>query len=277
MAMSRRSPRRRFTLIVLTLASITVLTLDFRDVPIVEDMRGGASAVVSPLRSGAEWVSTPFRNAWNGIFDYNDLADENERLKRELDKAKGSAVVGQDAAQQLDEVLDLVDIDWLVDISTVTARVISEPTSNFSYVIEIDKGSKAGIEVGMPVVTGRGLVGRIVQVTEKRAQIQLLTDPDFRVGIKVVESQQLGTARGRGNGRTLVVDTSIDPDDGVETGAALVTSGTDRSTFPASIPVGRVSSTTDASGGLVLDLFAEPYADLDDLSYVNVLLWAGPS
>ena len=152
---------------------------------------------------------------------------------------------------------------------------VSRPASNFSYVVDLDKGSEAGIKVGMPVVTGSGLVGRITLVTAGRSQVQLITDPDFKVGVRVVTTQELGTARGRGNGRSLRVDTAIDPELGIEDGARLTTSGTDRSAFPPSIPVAEVIGTTDASGGLVLDLFAEPYAALDSLTFVNVLLWEG--
>jgi rod shape-determining protein MreC len=151
--------------------------------------------------------------------------------------------------------------------------VISGPSSNFAHTIDLDKGSRAGIKKGMPVVSGDGLVGRVVQVSSNRSSVELITDPELRVGVRLVQTQELGTARGRGEGRTLLVDSNIDPDTDVKPGAFLTTSGADRSAFPPDIPVGAVESTRDASGGLALELFVEPFAQLDRLSFVDVLLW----
>lgn len=274
MAGPRRGPRR-LTLVILVLLSVTVLTLDFRGVGVVDGGREASSTVFGPLRSGADWIATPFRNTWNGVFSYDDLAQENEELRARIDELEGQQVLDADAAAQFPELLESVDIPWVGSINTATARVVSRPASNFSFVIDLDKGSEAGIKVGMPVVTGSGLVGRITLVTPGRSQVQLITDPDFRVGVRVVATQELGTARGRGAGRDLVVDTNIDPELGIDEGAMLTTSGTDRSAFPPSIPVGEVTGTRDDSGGLVLDLFVDPYADLDRMTFVNVLLWEG--
>jgi rod shape-determining protein MreC len=153
--------------------------------------------------------------------------------------------------------------------------VVSGPTSNFSHTVELDKGSGAGIEVGMPVVTGEGLVGRVRQVTSSHSIVQLLTDPDFRVGVKLLPDGILGTARGAGEGDPLVVDTSIDPEQALEPGGQLTTSGADRSAFPASIPIGTVRGTKPAGGGLTLDLQVEPFVDTQRLTFVSVLLWEG--
>jgi cell shape-determining protein MreC len=57
-----------------------------------------------------------------------------------------------------------------------------------------------------------------------------------------------------------------------ERGDAVVTSGLDRSTYPANIPVGEVVSQQDTNDLTEQSLLIEPYADLDGLSYVAVLL-----
>jgi cell shape-determining protein MreC len=71
----------------------------------------------------------------------------------------------------------------------------------------------------------------------------------------------------------MTVDTAIDIDAEVADGTGLVTSGVDRSAYPAGIPVGEVTSTRQGSGGLALDLVIEPLADIDNLSYVSVMRW----
>ena len=159
----------------------------------------------------------------------------------------------------------------------MTARVTSGPRSNLSLAIEIDKGSDHGLKLHMPVVTNAGLVGRVSQVAPRRATIELVTNPEFRVGVRLAETGELGTARGQGRDQPLVIDSSIAPGASVGAGAGLVTSGVDRSAYPDAIPVARVSSTREGSGGLSLELIAEPLVDVDRLSYVNILLWEPPA
>jgi rod shape-determining protein MreC len=263
----------RTRIAVLVLASITLLTIGLRDAPVVRDVREGAATVVSPVEGAADAVTRPFRNAWHGVTDYEDLRDENERLRAQVTDGDAGAVRATDAEQQLAELSAALDLPYAADVPTVAARVVSGPRSNFSHAVEIDKGTDDGLAVGMPVVTGAGLVGRISQASGSRATVELLTDPDFRVGVRVADSGQLGTARGRGRDEPMTVDTAIDADAEVARGTGLVTSGVDRSAYPAGIPVGKVTSTRQGSGGLALDLVIEPLADIDNLSYVSVMRW----
>ncbi len=273
MALPRRSGRSRLTLALLIITSLAVLTLDFRDAGVVEGLRRVASTVFSPLRGAADAVTEPFSNGWNGITDYGDVKSENEELRRRLEEAEGLAVRGEDALAELDALLEQVGIDFVGDVPRATARVVSGPVSNFSHTVEIDKGSDDGIREGMPAVSGAGLVGRVRQVTSSRATIQLLTDPDFRVGVRLLPDGVLGTATGSGQGDPLVVDTSLAAETVLEPGGHVVTSGADRSAFPASIPVGTVRDTNEAGGGLSLDLVVEPFVDTTRLTFVTVVLW----
>src|SRR5215218_8035786 len=100
--MSRRTGRSRLTLILLVLTSVTILTLDFRGSSAVGGLRSGASRVFSPVRSGADRVFAPVADAWNGVFDYNDVKTENDQLRDERDTALGAAAQNEDAKQQLD-------------------------------------------------------------------------------------------------------------------------------------------------------------------------------
>ena len=77
-------------------------------------------------------------------------------------------------------------------------------------------------------------------MTGRPSTVELITDPQFRVGVRVAGSGFLGTAEGRGRNETLFVDTGIDPDSEVLATTGLVTSGVDRSAYPAGIPVAKV-------------------------------------
>jgi rod shape-determining protein MreC len=274
-ALSRRTGRSRLTLALLVLTSLALLTLDFRNSAVVTTVRRGAGTAFSPLQGVAETATGPFTNAWHGITGYGDLKSQNDALRAQLDELRGKAVQDKDAAAQLGALLGQLHIEWVGDIPTATARVVAGPASNFSHTIEIDKGSKDGLKVGMPVVNGAGLVGKLAQVTGDHATVQLITDPDFAVGVRLVPDGALGTAKGLGRGADLLVDTQLESAAKVAKGTALTTSGADRSAFPGFIPVGTVRRTRAGNGGLTLDLVVTPLADTEKLAFVTVLLWEG--
>ena len=114
----------------------------------MQSARRTAGTVFSPLRGAAETVSEPFSNAWHGITDYGDLEDENEELRGSSRSSRASAVLEEDAAEQLDELLEQQDLEWVGDIPTTAARVLSGSPSNFSHTIDITKGSDDGHQGG---------------------------------------------------------------------------------------------------------------------------------
>jgi rod shape-determining protein MreC len=151
--------------------------------------------------------------------------------------------------------------------------VLSGPVSNFQHTIEIDKGSSAGVKVGMPVITGAGLVGRVEQVTNGRSVVRLITDPGLDVGVLLEHSRDVGVAHGDGDGRPLKLDRGIDPKTDIDRGEVAYTSGVDRSSFPPDIPVGTVTAVAMAGDQLQQNVELEPLADLDQLAFVRVMLW----
>lgn len=277
MVSSRRTSRigRTRVLFLLVVTSITLLTLDFRGSGAVDDARGAASTVVSPLIDGASAVAEPFTDAWNGVFGYSELESENEALRERLAELEGNAAEAEEALRQLEEISDLERIFRYTDLPSVVGRVVGGSFTNFENTVQIDRGTDSGVDVGMPVVTGAGLAGRVVAATSSRSTVQLITDPGFDIGIRLALTGELGVAHGTGVGRPLVVDQGIpvNLEDNVREREAVTTSGVSRSAFPPDIPVGRVAAVEAAPDQLSLVLTIDPLADLDRLTHVRVLLW----
>jgi rod shape-determining protein MreC len=276
-ALSRRTGRSRFTLVLLILTSITVLTLDFRGSSAITSVRDVASTVFSPVRDAASSVFSPFTNAWNGLFHYGDVEKENERLRAQIDQIQGQQDANADAAKQLQALSELDKISEWTALPSVTSRVIAGPATNFEHVIEIDKGSDQGIKVGMPVVAGAGLVGRISEVHADRSVIKLLTDPDIVVGVRLLSSGETALLHGQGDGRPLVIDAGVDPKTPVPADETITTSGEDRAVFPAGVPIGTVSKSELAPAQLTQILTVTPSVDLTRLTFVKVLIWEPPA
>lgn len=273
MALSRRSGRSRFTLVLLILTSITLLTLDIRGFAPLENARDATLSALGPVKDFASDVASPISDAWNGAFHYGDLEAENERLQERVRELEGTQFNAERDISMLRNILGELNIPYIGDLETRVATVVSGPVDNFSDVIEIDKGSDDGLAVGMSAVTHAGLVGIVDRVTPERSRIVLITDPGFEVGVKLSRSGDIGVARGQGAGRPLIVDQGIEADVVVTDNELVTTSGLERSRFPAAVNVGLVSSSQVLAGELDQELLIEPLADLGDLSYVNIILW----
>lgn len=273
MAPSRRFGRSRFTLVILVLASLTVLTLDYRDTGPVQGVRRVFGTVFSPFEGIGNAIASPFQDAWRGIFSYDDLEDENRDLRRQLDALEGEEITDSAMQEDYEELLRFNRIQVTGDIERVIAVVTDGPLTAFLSTFEIDRGTGDGIEEGMVVMTEAGLVGRVERVQGGSATVRVITDPDYpEFGIKLVQGRDVGIAHAAGQDGMLQVDEGIEPDTPVERGDDVVTSGIDGSAYPRNIPVGTVERVQPTEDRTELSVVIEPSANLDGLSYVVVLL-----
>jgi rod shape-determining protein MreC len=262
-------------LLFLILTSVTVITLDFRGEGsgTIDSIRHFAADAFAPVRDAADAVLAPIGNTFSGITDYDDLEEQNARLKARIAELEGEETLGRDATVELRELLRLERLDWVGDVPTVAARVVSAPVSNFEQTIELDRGTRDGIRRDMPVVTGAGLVGRVVDVSSSRAMVRLITDPGSSVGIRIVRSGETAIAQGEGPGRTMSVG-FVEVASDVKRRDLAVTSGLEGGSdlYPASIPVGRVTKARKVSGELEQHVEIRPLADVAHLRFVKILL-----
>jgi rod shape-determining protein MreC len=270
-ALPRRSGRRRFTLILLLLTAVTLLTLDFRGFAPLDSVRSAALSVMAPVGDATSGLFEPLGRGWDGMFDNDGTAAENAALRARVDELEGQLTSGEVAKESLQQLLEQVGIPFVGDIPTTPAKVVSGAVSNFDTTLELDKGSSAGIAKGMPVVTGRGLIGRVAQVSENRSRVQLLTDPDLQVGFSVVGTPIIGTLRG--TGRSDRLEGSVSSDRLVLPGQIVVTSGLQGSPYPPGIPIGTITAVNADDAAREKNLDITMLADLYDLSFASVVLY----
>jgi rod shape-determining protein MreC len=274
-ALSRRPGRSRATLVFLILISITVITLDFRgeSTGIIGKVRDVAADGLAPVRDAADAVLSPIGHAWSGITGYDDLEKRNAQLEEQLAEQQGAGIVNENATNELKELKALNDLPWVGDIPTVAAEVVGAPVSNFEQTIELNRGTTDGVDVDMPVVSGQGLVGRVVEASGHRAMVRLITDPASSVGVRVSRSGALGVASGEGPDRMLSVG-FVDVTADVKVGDLFMTSGVEGGSnlYPADVPVGTVSSARKVAGELQQRVTLRPLVkNLQNLRYVKVL------
>ena len=280
MALPQRSigkPRHRMVLLVLT--AITFVSLDLSSFGPIGSAQRVVRDILDPVTDVAGTIVSPFSNAWNAIFDYDDLVEHNEQLTAENQELRGSAMQVEAEAEAFRRLLEATDIDYVGDVERVAATVIRGAVGNFDDdVITIDKGSDAGIQPDMAVVTGAGLVGRIDRVDGSTATVQLLSDPELVVGVRLASTGEVGVGSITPDDPTIfTVDGGLDwPDDDdprplPEVGTVVVTAAESR--YPAEIPLGRIVAVyQDSQDELSMKVDVELANDVTDLGFVTVLL-----
>ena len=274
MALPRRGGRARYRLALLVLTALTLLTLDFRSFGPLDRAQTAVRDVLAPVRSAVLWAVSPVGDAIEGIFDYGDLKDENAQLRAELEDLRGERLADEAAAEELARLKQALGLPGLEGVDRQVARIVAGPTGNFDdHLVEINKGSSSGLQVGMAVMTNAGLVGRIADVDTSRARVQLVSSPEFAVGVRI--SGEVALARGTGSSEVLRAAEGLSIDNPTQPGEPVVTNGGESSTFPPEVPVGRVADVDPSSGSLAV--VVELTADIENLDYVAVLLYTAAS
>ena len=275
MAVYRRSHRARYTLLLLVLTAITLLTLDQRGntSKIFEKVKGAATDALAPVQSATDRVLHPVGDFFSGAIHYGDLKNENARLREQLQAQRTAVIEASEAEREVAALKDQQKLDYVGDIPTVAASVVSTTSSNFDLTVEINRGTDAGIAVDMPVVSADGLVGRVVRVSRLRAIVLLITDPSSNVGVRLVNSGEVAVAGGDGPGKPVHLD-FVDTKAEVHEGDRIVTSGLQGGRYPQGIPVGTVKSVHVQAGAIQPDIEVNSSVDLHRLEFVKVLQWA---
>jgi rod shape-determining protein MreC len=179
---------RRRVILGLLLTTVLLLTLDLRGNPVIDNARDGFGRVMDPVEAAAEVVTNPMERVWHGITNYDDLEQENLALQEQVDRLIGTQAAAEAAVIEGQELQALYSLPSLSGIETEVARVVGKAANNLDQVIEINKGSTSGIQVGMAVVNQAGLVGMVSQVSRNTSRVMLVTDDRYTVAVKVTSA-----------------------------------------------------------------------------------------
>jgi rod shape-determining protein MreC len=155
------------------------------------------------------------------------------------------------------------------DNEYITAAVIGRDISPFLHYIIINRGSDDGLRRGMPVVSSQGLVGRVAAVTADGARVQLITDPDSAINVRIQPSGAEALLQGSITG-DLTVE-AIPQDATVQTGDLVLTSGLGGN-YPPNILIGQISSIRQRPVELFQSATIQPVVDFAELEIVLVIV-----
>lgn len=270
--------RAPFWLLILLFINFAFMAVDARESSSKQRaIRVWVQALASPFERVSSSASGASLGLVRNIFNFRATAAENEQLQDRVNKLELELSKGRDAANENERLKGLLDLKEKSGYDVVPARVIARDPSVWFNTITIGVGSSSGIELNMPVVTGSGIVGRIVALSPWTAQVMLITDEQAAAGAVVGqlgESNALGPVKGLGQ-RGLAEMRFVSGLEKVEVGDYVLTTGQD-GIYPAGLSVGEVVEVRHGTATQAHVIYIRPTARLDQLEHVAVLRYHPP-
>ncbi len=263
----RRENRRLLLLGMLLIVTIGILAAG-RQSPV---LRPFITAVMAPLRPAGDFLSRGVESAVSFAQereDYDTLLARTREMERTIAELQVEIVRLREIEQDYYRVAELAAYNAQnPEQSLVTADVIALDTSGYLRHLIINRGTRDGVQIGNPVVSDLGLVGRVENVAANEAWVRLLIDQASAVDARIQGTGAEGTVRGELQGGLRM---QIPQEESVAAGDVVVTSGLG-GTFPRNLVIGQVLSVRRQQGELFQEAEVRPTVVYDDLPLVSVI------
>lgn len=263
-------------LIIVTfgLLAVTVNIRDNKNTPPVVQQVG--NDVVSVVGGVFAYPTNAVKNATSEFSDLYNTYSENKRLKArigELAQNKAKLAVVQDENKKLKQELKLNGT--LTDYTTVNASVLTRSPSSWQSYLTINRGQTSGIKKDMPVMSGKGLIGRIVEVDKISSKVELIsTDNELndKFASEILgENKNITGVVSRYDSSTgdLVME-NVNSTKNIKKGQSVITSGLGGLT-PRGLYIGKVYGIKKDNYGMTNSVYITPAAELRNFTVVTVI------
>ena len=266
--------RGRLLLVILIVSSLFLITLDLRGVNVIDGFRSGTHTALSPFQRAGSVIVSPIKNFVSDVTHLGRTRNQIENLRQQNQKLRERLISRKNQDGEIAQLKSILDLAGTARFQIVSAKVISQGSSlAFTRTITIDAGSGNGIKKNMTVISGNGLVGVVKEVFSNSAIVMLATDPEFKVGVRIAGTQQIGILAGLGS--TTANLQLLDNQTTIKVGDVLLARGSaNNRPFVPGVPVGRVTAVSNAAGAVTQSATVRYYANFGSLGVVSVVVKA---
>lgn len=254
---------------VLLAVGLTVLTnLTGLSIP---DML--VKGVLTPIRTGASKLTAQAEQFYNYMFRYEELAEENEKLKAQIAQMEDNARQANSVARENDRLRDLLALlKNHEDYVPVDAYIIGRSSVEYSSTFTINRGKNAGIEAGMCVITSNGaVVGLVIESGPNYAEVKTVLDSSLEISATIAGAGYNGMVKGAYlSGKEGLLRMDYLPSDAViRNNDQVVTAGS--TVYPRELLLGYVVDADFSDTGVAKYAFLQPAADIETLEQVFII------
>ncbi len=256
---------------VIAMMAVNIILLSVFNRRYISYYRPGriAVSVIAPFQKASSKSILFLRNIWYHYFYLVHAAEENDALKKALDKSFEKNVRYKEITLSNSRLRSLLNFEKTMTDSVLPAEVIGKDPSPWFKTILIDKGKDDGVTRGMAVVVPKGIAGQITEVSSHYSKVLLIIDPNSAVDALVQSDRARGIIKGDAAG-DLSLKYVLRKHD-ISVGDLVVSSGLD-GVFPKGLAVGQVSGVFKPKAGIFQEVTVSPYVDFEKLEEVLVVL-----
>jgi rod shape-determining protein MreC len=238
------------------LLGLGLLLLSYWQPRAMAPLRGAAQDAVAPVGEATSASRAGSQSVLDTISAYWNAGSQNALLRKEVEIARLRLAEAEAIKTENRRLKRLLALSKGEIKPVATARLVGSSSTSARRFAYVGAGRIDGIEIGMPVRSARGVVGRVLEVARASSRVLLLTDSESVLPVRRATDNTVAFAEGRGDGllRIRLINLGLNP---LKVGDVLVTSGAGGYYRPG-VAVAIVSELTQ--DGALARLVADPSA-----------------
>ncbi len=200
-AFLKKGTKQRFSLIGLIIFSIFLIFLNSINFKAINYLKSGLNEVVYRISFIVSLPEKQINNSVISIKNHLKLYEEFNETKDELKILKGKNFNLNYLKSENDRLRKLID-EYIINSEELVAKVLLDKDSPFLKSLIVNKGSKDSLKIGMAVLDGPYLIGKIVEVNYATSRALLISDLNSKIPVILepgdIQSIMSGTGKNFG-------------------------------------------------------------------------------
>ncbi|MCZ6488471.1 MAG: rod shape-determining protein MreC [Gammaproteobacteria bacterium] len=254
--------------VLLAIVSIVLMFVDQR-FNHLEVVRSNISVALTPLRYLVSLPAHTGNWASEWFTSFRDLVNENSNLKANSRILNARLQKMQVLQAENTRLRNLLGSSAKVADEVIVAELLSVDQNPYRQLIEINKGTLDGVEIGQAVIDAYGVMGQVIHVNQHTSTTILISDPEHAIPVQFIRNGMRSVAFGNGSSDQLELRYLPATAD-IRVNDELVTSGLG-GRFPADYPVATVVAINEDLIHGFVSVLVKPQARLDSSREVLII------
>ena len=256
-AFLKKGNKQRFSLVALIIFSVVLIVLSRINFPAINYLKIGLNEVVYRVSFIISLPENLYHLNYQRAHNHLNLYNDHKELKKKFKSLKGKELDNEYLKFENEKLRKLID-EYIINTDELVAKVLLDKESPFLRSIILNKGSKDKIRIGMAVLDGPYLVGKVVEVNYATSRVLLISDLNSKIPVILepgdIQSIMSGSGKNKGQIQYFKTENTLNEK------KIVFTSGSG-GIFKSGIPIGEFNSGEEIKF----------FSDLSQLTFVKVV------
>ena len=256
-AFLKKGNKQRFSLVALIIFSVVLIVLSRINFPAINYLKIGLNEVVYRVSFIVSLPEQQLNRSLIAINNHLNLYNDHDQLKEKFKSLRGKELDNEYLKFENERLRKLID-EYIINTDELVAKVLLDKESPFLRSIILNKGSKDKIRIGMVVLDGPYLVGKVVEVNYATSRVLLISDLNSKIPVILEpgDIQSIMSGSGKNNGQIQYFKT-----ENILNEKKIVFTSGSGGIFKSGIPIGEFNSGEEIKF----------FSDLSQLTFVKVV------